>query len=124
MLEGGVAGAGGAKSTGGMIPLAGALVGRPKYRRSICGEILGSAPKEVASDGAGLFVAASVTEPEAVLLAGEAGLFSVSAPPDGVGGVDRVGDGASGGGSAICIKFVAAGAARRKRKAGGPTAGK
>jgi hypothetical protein len=42
VLEGGVAGAGGAKSTGAMIPLAAPLVGRLKKRSSICGEINGA----------------------------------------------------------------------------------
>jgi hypothetical protein len=123
VLERGGAGAGGAKSTGAMIPLLAPLVDRLKYLRSICGEIKGSAPKGAASGWGGVFVTAKISGAEERVAAAGAGLASVSAAVF-VEAVDAVEGDTSGGGRAIRTKLVPDGAAGRKRKAAGPTAGK
>jgi hypothetical protein len=118
VLEGGFAAVGGAKFIGAMIPPAAPLVGRLKYRRSICGETFGSDSRGVASGAAGPLAAEGSTGAEDGLAAGGNGLGALSAAMDGADG------GKSGGGRGIRTRLVADGTAGRKRKGTGPTAGK
>jgi hypothetical protein len=116
VLEGRLAGVGGAKSTGAVIAPAAPLVDRLKYLRSICGEIFGSEEEGVASGSAAVLVAGE-------LVAAGAGAGGTN----GAGGVEkslRVDEGGSGGGRGITIKLVPGWGAGRKRKGTGPTTGK
>jgi hypothetical protein len=116
VLDGGLAAPGGAKSTGVIMPPAALLVDRPKYRSSICGEILGSDAEGSASGPVVVLVAAE-------LAAGSAGADGADGA-DGAEGMSGMDEGGSGGGRGITIRLVAGWAAGRKRKATGPTTGK
>jgi len=128
VLEGGLAGIGGANSNGAITLPAGPLVEGAKYRSSICGDILGSKPNGAESEPEGLFVAPDTTAVFVAAAATEAArlveTFVTRFRLVETAGAGGSAGGTTGGGSGILIKFVPEGGFARKRNGAGPTAGK
>jgi len=122
VLEGGLAGVGGANSIGAVTALEIPLVVRLKYFNSICGDTIGSGA-DAAAAGPGVLLIAGGLAP-GTGAAGEGatgGAFVLTATSTGAGGLTGA---TSGGGRAIRTRLVTGGAGMRKRKATGPTTGK